>query len=330
MVLPSLNTLIGALLCGAIGLAVILLYIGIRGTVDDPTAGPTFGDRITAALHSPALTSRVAGGVVVGALTLLVTRWPVAAVGLALLVIFWPQLFGGTRNEQSQIARLEALVIWTEALRDTMSAHASLEQAIPATTANAPILIRQPLIRLSGQIRAKVPMEKALLSLAAFLDDASADLILAALILNVRRRGDGLGTVLSNLAEAAREELEMRRRVSAGRAGLRRGVQIVVIITIGFAGFLAIFSQQYVQPYRTVGGQIALLFVFGFFAAGFAWMRQLSGSDPVMPFLARPDRKIDPDDLRLVASLTGLSTSAAEAIASEPQNEPAVRQGRVR
>ncbi|MDQ2836237.1 MAG: type II secretion system protein [Actinomycetota bacterium] len=321
MILPSLSTLLAAFIFGAIGVALVLLVIGIRGTVPDPTAGPGLGARLGTAVRSPALTSRVAAGVIVGALTLLVTRWPVAAVGLGVLVVFWPQLFGGTRNEQLQIARLEALVIWTEALRDTMSAHASLEQAIPATTTNAPILIRAPLIRLAGQIRAKVPMEKALLSLAAFLDDASADLILAALILNVRRRGDGLGTVLSNLAEAAREELEMRRRVSAGRAGLRRGVQIVVIITIGFAAFLAIFSAQYVAPYRTFGGQVALVFVFAFFGAGFAWMRQLSGAEPVMPFLARPDRKIDPEDLRLVARLTGLSTAAAEAIASEPQEE---------
>jgi tight adherence protein B len=327
--MPTLTVLLAALICGAIGVALVLLVIGIRGTVPDPTAGPDPGDRLLTALRSPALTSRLAGGVVVGALTLLITRWPVAAVGLGVLVVFWPQLFGGSRSEQLQIARLEALVIWTEALRDTMSAHASLEQAIPATTTNAPVLIRAPLVRLAGQIRAKVPMEKALLSLAAYLDDASADLILAALILNVRRRGDGLGTVLSNLAEAAREELEMRRRVSAGRAGLRRGVQIVVIITIGFAAFLAIFSAQYVAPYRTVGGQIALVFVFGFFAAGFAWMRQLSGADPVMPFLSRPGHKIDPDDLRLVANLTGLSTSAAEAIASEPQDERP-RAGRVR
>ncbi len=330
MILPSLSALLAALVCGAGGVAILLLIIGIRGTMPDPAAGPGLGDRLAKAVRSPALTSRLASGVVVGGITLLVTRWPVAAVGLSLLVMFWPQLFGGTRTEHLQIARLEALVIWTEALRDTMSAHASLEQAIPATTTNAPVLIRQPLIRLAGQIRAKVPMEKALLSLAAYLDDASADLILAALILNVRRRGDGLGTVLSNLAEAAREELEMRRRVSAGRAGLRRGVQIVVIITIAFAAFLAIFSAQYVAPYRSLSGQIALVFVFGFFAAGFAWMRQLSGAEPVMPFLARPDRSIDVADLRLVANLTGLSTAAAAAIASEPQNAERARTVRAR
>jgi Flp pilus assembly protein TadB len=319
MILPSATTLLAAILCGGVGVGIVLLVVGIRGTTPDPTAGPGLGDKVTRALHSPAFTGRVAGGVVVGALTLVLTRWPVAAVGLALLVIFWPQLFGGTRAEQLQIARLEALVIWTEALRDTISAHASLEQAIPATTRNAPALIRQPLIRLTGQIRAKVPMEKALLSLAAYLDDASADLILAALILNVRRRGDGLSQVLGNLAEAAREELEMRRRVSAGRAGLRRGVQIVVAITIGFAVFMAIFSSQYVEPYNSFGGQVALVVVLAFFAAGFFWMRQLSGSEPVMPFLARPNHKIDPADLRLVANLTGLTTAAAEAIASEPQ-----------
>ena len=49
----------------------------------------------------------------------------------------WPKLFGGGAAEQRQIAALEALVVWTESLRDTIAAHASLEHAIPASTVNA-------------------------------------------------------------------------------------------------------------------------------------------------------------------------------------------------
>jgi tight adherence protein B len=40
-------------------------------------------------------------------------------------------------------------------------------------------------------------LEAALRALAADLDDPSADLVIAALILNVRRRGDGLREVLT-------------------------------------------------------------------------------------------------------------------------------------
>jgi tight adherence protein B len=329
-VLPEPGVLLAALVSGAFGGVLVLLILAVRGS--DPTAlpspearPPSLPHRLGTALRSPGLSSRLAAGVAVGVGTLLVTRWPVAAAGLAALVVAWPRLFGGARAEQQQINRLEALVVWTESLRDTVGGHASLEQAIPVTAHAAPPLIRPALLRLVGQLRARLPLDKALLRLAAELDDASADLVLAALILNVQRRGDGLGQVLSGLAVAAREELDMRQRVCADRAGLRRGVQIVVVMTIGFGAFLILIGGAYVRPYDTAAGQLALTVVLGMFAAGFAWMRQLSGSAEIMPFLARPGRHPDPRDLAVVANLTGLSTTAAAGLSAGPrdnQHEP--------
>jgi tight adherence protein B len=311
MVLPDLSVLLAALLGAALGAAVLLVIIGIRGVPDRPGKPLSRTIRLLVTLRSPQVGVRVAAGAGVFAATLVVTGWPVAAAGLAALVLAWPVLFGGNRAEQQQIARLEALVVWTEALRDTIAAHASLEQAIPATAGNASPIIRPALVRLVGQLQARVPLDRALLNLAAELDDASADLVVAALILNVRRRGDRLGEVLTGLATAAREELDMRRRVSAGRAEIRRGVQIVVLITIGFAVFLVLFGGAYVAPYSTPAGQVALLVVIGMFAAGFAWMRRLSGAAPAEPFLSRPGRPVDPEQTRLVASLTGLPAPGA-------------------
>ena len=319
--LPEAGVLLAALLSGAIGVAAVLLVGAVRGTVPRRPGPPCALQRWAVLLRSPGLSGRLAAGLGVGLLTLLLTRWPVAALGLTALILAWPQLFGGARAEQQQIDRLEALVVWTESLRDTVGGHASLEQAIPVTADGAPPLIRPALLRLVGQLRARVPLDKALLSLAAQLDDASADLVLAALILNVQRRGDGLGQVLSGLAVAAREELDLRQRVSADRAGLRRGVQIVVLMTIGFAAFLVVFGGEYVRPYDSPAGQVALTVVLGMFAAGFAWMRRLSGAAEPLPFLARPGRDIDPQDLAVVASLTGLSPVAAAALGTEAPHD---------
>ncbi len=318
MELPDLGVLVACLLGGVLGAAVLLVIVGIRGVEPNPGKPPSRAGRLLLSLRSPAAGGRLAGAALVFAATLVFTRWPVAAGGLAALVIAWPALFGGNRAEQQQIARLEALVVWTEALRDTIAAHASLEQAIPATAGNASPVIRPALVRLVGQIRARVPMDKALLNLAAEMDDPSADLVIAALILNVRRRGDRLGEVLSGLAAAAREELDMRRRVSAGRVEIRRGVQIVVLITIGFAVFLVMFGGAYVEPYNTAAGQVALVVVIGMFAAGFAWMRRLSGSAQPEPFLTRPGRPVDPAEVELVARLTGLTPSVSAALSREP------------
>jgi tight adherence protein B len=250
---------------------------------------------------------------------LVLTRWPVAAAATTALIGFWPQLFGGTAAERAQIVRLEALVVWTESLRDTIAAHASLEQAIPASTAHCPTVIRPALTRLAGQIQARAPLDVALLGLAAELDDPSADLVCASLILNVRRRGDRLADVLTGLAVAAREELDLRRRISAGRAGLRRGVQIVVAMTLAFAAFLIVFGGAYVRPYDGLAGQAALLVVVGMFATGFAWLRRLSAADPAEAYLARPGRPAwaNPADVRLVTGLTGLSAQA-DGVRAEP------------
>lgn len=300
----------GAVAGAGFGGGLVLLIAGLRGTVAEPGRPPSRWTALRHRVASPTVLIRLVGGLLAGTAVLLLTRWPVAAAAIMALVAFWPQLFGGAGAERAQIFRLEALVVWTESLRDTVAAHASLEQAIPASTASCPPVLRPALTRLAGQIRARAPLDDALLGLAAELDDPSADLVCAALILNVRRRGDRLTEVLTGLTVAAREELDMRRRITAGRAGLRRGVQIVVAMTVVFAAFLIAFGGTYVRPYDTAAGQVALLVVVAMFATGFAWLRQLSAADRVAAFLARPGRPAgqSPDEVLLVASLTGLPT----------------------
>jgi tight adherence protein B len=311
--------LLAAIVGGGLASALILLVAGVRGTTIAPGRPPGRVERVRGWARSPALTSRLAGGLLAGVAVLVLTRWPVAAAATTALIGFWPQLFGGTAAERAQIVRLEALVVWTESLRDTIAAHASLEQAIPASTAHCPTVIRPALTRLAGQIQARAPLDVALLGLAAELDDPSADLVCASLILNVRRRGDRLADVLTGLAVAAREELDLRRRISAGRAGLRRGVQIVVAMTLAFAAFLIVFGGAYVRPYDGLAGQAALLVVVGMFATGFAWLRRLSAADPAEAYLARPGRPAwaNPADVRLVTGLTGLSAQA-DGVRAEP------------
>jgi len=305
---------VAVLLGVGVGAAVWLAVTGIRGVLVDPARPPSRAARAAATMRSPAVAGRIVGGIAVAAITLAVTRWPVAALGLGALVVWWPALFGGTTAEQRQIASLEALVTWTETLRDTIAAHASLEQAIPASAVNAPALIRPALVQLVGQLRARVPMDKALLALAADLDDPSADLVIAALMLSATRRGDRLGEVLTGLTTAAREELEMRRKISAGRAELRRGVQIVVVVTLAIGIFLVVFSGAYIAPYATPAGQIALAVVVGTFAAAFGWMRKLSAQQPVAPFLARPGQQPDPVEARLLTAITDQSESDVRVV----------------
>lgn len=320
--LPNPIGILAAFIAGGFGAGLVVLAMFIRGVEPSPVKPPNIAQRAGAALRSPALSGRIAGGVVVGILGLVLTHWPVAAIGLGALVVFWPQMFGGARIEQTQILQLEALVMWTESLRDTITARASLEQAIPATAQSAPEAIRPALMRLTGLVRARVPLDRALLALSADLNDASADKVIGSLILNVRQRGTGLAAVLTALAAAARAELDQRRRISAGRSSMRRSVQIVVVITIGFAVFLVLFSRAYVAPYGSPGGQVALAVVVGLFAASFMWMRKLAGGEPAAPFLNRPDSSLDDKDLQVVGHLTGLTADQTQELAANRAADP--------
>jgi tight adherence protein B len=294
----------GAVLGGGVGAGVLLTVAGLRAAPEDPSRPPGRITRLRLQVGSPQTGARGAAAALTVVLTLVVTRWPVGALGTGALVMAWPALFGGARAEQAAMNRLEALVLWTESLRDTVAAHASLERVIPASTHSAPPLLQVPLTRLAGRLHSHMPMDRALLGLAHDLDDPSADLVIAALILNTRRRGDQLAGVLTGLAEAARQELATRTRISHGRAGLRRGVQIMIVITVSFAGYLTLFSRAYVAPYATFTGQIVLAVVIGMFAFGFAWMRRLAASPSTARFLASPTQQSRQEEIRMVAALT--------------------------
>lgn len=274
-----LITLLGA----AVGASVLLLILAIRGSEPKP---PTPG---SSRPLIEKLGRQTVYGIIAGVVTLLLTRWPVAAIGAGLLVAFWPALFGGAKEERTSIARLEGLASWTESLRDTIAGAVGLEQAIPATVYAAAPSIQPQLRLLADRLRIRMPMPEALERFADDLDDASADLVVSALILNARLRGPGLRQVLSSLADSARAELDMRQRVMAGRASTRRSVQIVVGVSLFFMVGLSLVNRDFVEPYNSAVGQIVLGVVIGIFAIGFFWMRRLAKFETPGRFLVTAD-----------------------------------------
>lgn len=278
--LTSLAVILGG---AAIGGGIALLASALTRRPDRPVDSRSASARAEETLRG--LGHRLPVAIVVGVVALVVTRWPVAAVAAGALVIAWPALMGGARAERRAAERLEALAMWTESLRDTIAGAVGLEQAIIATSRAAPAPIATELQTLSERLRVRMPLTQALHRLADELDDASADLLVAALLLNSRLRGPGLRQVLTSLSESARAELEMRGRVMASRSATRRSVQIVVGVTVLFVLGLVLFNPEYVAPYRSPLGQVVLLIVIAFFAAGFLWLRRLSNYDVPERFL---------------------------------------------
>ncbi|GAA2092755.1 type II secretion system F family protein [Aeromicrobium tamlense] len=274
--LALMVTLLGAV----VGAGILLVVVGMSDHDDTPKRpGPSLRDRLQGSARRALL------GAGAGLLVLLLTSWPVLAIAVGALVWFAPLLFGGLASEKRAMARLEGLAAWTESLRDTIAGAVGLEQAIPATAYAASPAIKPALIRLTDRLRVRTSLPTALQGFADDIDDPSADLIVATLILNARLRGPGLREVLTSLAKSARADLDMRRRIAASRSSTRRSVQIVMAITIAFVLILSIFNRDYVAPYATPIGQIVLLVVIGLFAGGFIWMRRLSEFETPERFL---------------------------------------------
>ncbi|NUP48411.1 MAG: type II secretion system protein [Catenulispora sp.] len=283
--LYNISTLEALGVGATIGGGTALLIAAVRGFPAKPEAAKRdAGDVIRF------LSTRAAVATVVGAVVLAATRWPTAAVASGVLIFFWNQLFGGLGAERAALARVEALASWTESLRDTIAGAVGLEQAIPATARAAAPAIRENLHTLVDRLRARMPLPQALEYFADDMDDASADLVIAALILNARLRGPGLREVLGALAQSSREEVDMRQRVMAQRSSTRRSVQIVVAVSVAVVLGLAVFNKSFVKPYGSATGQLVLLLVIGLFAAGFFWLRKLSSIETPARFLHRAAR----------------------------------------
>lgn len=271
-----MNDILPAVLSGAVlGLGLVVAVLAVRGVPARDPGTPSIWTRAVAG-GGAQLSTRVGSGAVSGLLVLVVTRWPVAAVAIGLLVAYWDRIAGGGGEEKLAILRLEALAVWTESLRDTIAGAVGLEQAIPSSVEATPAVLRPPLNLLVDRLRIREPLPDALLSFAEDLDDPSADTVVAALVLNARLRGPGLRDVLTALAVSTREELDMRRRVEASRRSVRRSVRLILAIVLSVAGAMVLLNRDYVQSYDGVLGQCVLVLVCLLFLSGLLWLRRLA------------------------------------------------------
>jgi Flp pilus assembly protein TadB len=263
-----LAILIGGLTGAALFLAVVALY-GL------PPRRPGSQSSRLDRMRRDLLSGRGAVAVVIGILILISTRWVAAGVGIGLLAYNWRSLTGAG-TERVAVARLEGLATWTESLRDTIAGAVGLEQAIPSSTRIATPAIKEPLLGLVDRLHTRMPMPDALRLFAVDLDDPSADLIIAALIINSRLRGPGLRDLLGALSRSVREELDMRRKVTAERRSTRRSVQIVVLVSVGMAIGLAFIDRSFLAPYSTPVGQLVLGLIAVLYGLGIWWLRRLA------------------------------------------------------
>ena len=231
---------------------------------------------------------RCGWAVAAGGAAVIATGWLVAG-GLA-LVAAWnlPSLLGGRGRRQDEIARAEAIASWAEMVRDSIAAAAGLEEAITATATVAPMPLRS---HVRALVR-RLDHERLPDALERFGQDVahpSCDLVVAALTLAARLEASDLSSLLSRLAEAARDDARMRIRIEVGRTRIRTATSVIVGVVFAGVIFLTVASRGYLDVYDTGTGQVALAVVAGVFLTGGWLLKRMSAIEVPERFVARLD-----------------------------------------
>jgi tight adherence protein B len=275
---------VAAGLGGGTGLWLIFLAVAGRATSSRTDAPGRLGAALRRSRRPRS--RRVVAVVVVAVVVAVLTRWPVAAALAGFAAYVLPNLIGPDREHQRALARVEAIAVWTESLRDTLSAAAGLEQAIHASADAAPDAIRAEVRMLAARIRRGQRLSEALRAFAADVDNAAADLVITALVMAADGNARNVSDLLTSLAAAARDQAAMRMRVAAGRAAVRTNTRVIVCVTLGLAVVLMVFNREYMAPYDSITGQLILLTVGAMFALGFWWLT-------IIGRIAEPARVLD-------------------------------------
>lgn len=271
-------------LCGAVALAGIALAVaGWRGALPE-LSRPAGTDTDTLTQSGLLAMAGFAAG-------LLLTGWPVAAAYLAFGGAAVPSLLRAKRDRRAALEKVEALASWAETLRDIMLAGAGLHQTLRTSARVAPAAIQTEVRDLSVRLQHE-SIDTALVKFAADLDHPTADTIVAALLIASRWQAAGLPEVLSSVASAAREEAAMRQRIESTRQRTYTQSRIVVVTSFSFILFLVLTRRPFLEPYDSIGGQIALMVIGGMFAfSGYA-MHKLGRPQVPLRVFGRLERMV--------------------------------------
>ena len=211
------------------------------------------------------------------------TGWPAAGGIAAGCATVMPLLSGTRRNRQRIEARSDAVASWAEMLRDTISSHAGLREAIAVTARVAPVPIRAEVQALAVRAE-RESLPGALRRFADEVGDPVADLVVASLVIAAERQAQRLAELLTEIAKSAREHAAMRSRVETGRARTYASSRALVAITLGLAVVLMLFSPQFMKPYDTFTGQVVMLGIGALFV-GALWSLVQLGRPAAAPRL---------------------------------------------
>ncbi len=280
-----MTSLVVLALGAGLGLGVLLVMFGIAGrrALPERRAG---GRGVQGGRRPGHLLARLAVGLAVAVAVGAMTGWLAGALIAGAATCVLPLALGGAKRYQVEIDKVEAVAAWAEMLRDTMAAASGLEQAIVASAPVAPGPIAVPVAHLAARLD-HLRLADALRLFADEVDHPTCDFVVAGLVTAAERQARELGPLLTQLAECARDEAQMRARVWAGRARTRTSVRVITSCVALFAAGLMVLDRRYLQPYDGPGGQVMLLLIGGIFVGSVLAMDRMGRIELPERFLGR-------------------------------------------
>lgn len=205
-------------------------------------------------------------------------------LGLTLVIFQRTQLFSVRQhlrriffrvNVEDQRELIHAVAVWTENLRDAISASSGIEQAIIASGHFPPPAIEEQVRRLVAALRYNT-IDDALHKFAEGIATPTSDFVVASLLIAVRHQTRDFASLLTHLSECARAECDLYLRVWVSRARSRTAVRIINYSVAIFALGLVLLNPAYVVPFFTREGLLFLFLVVTCFVGGLLWLRQLT------------------------------------------------------
>jgi len=277
-----MTSLLVGLLVMLLGFGILLLFLGIFPGAQ--ASGPRPPGMIQKRINRVRATVPrnrllfIGVGVLGGIIVWLITGLIVALVAVPVAVIGLPILLSKPESANG-IDRLEAIESWTRSLSGLITAGVGLEQALTVSLSNTPDPIKPEVANLVARINARWSTTRALQVFADELNDPTADLVTAHLILASRVRGAGLANALDDLAQIVFDEVRHRREIETDREKPRTTARSVTLVTLVAIGAFAL-SGSFLDAYRTATGQLLLTLYVVVFVAALVWMRRMSVGVP--------------------------------------------------
>lgn len=178
-------------------------------------------------------------------------------------------------DQRSQHELVEAIAVWTEDIRDLVTASAGIMDAIMAAGQRPASPIADSVERLTASLHYQ-SIEVALRDFADDVSHPTCDFVVAALVVAARHQARDLSPLLTHLARCTRAECGMYMRIWVSRARSRTAVRIVLGASMSFFVGTALLSSEYLGPYATLEGSIVASMVVTLFAASAIWMSRIS------------------------------------------------------